>query len=226
MFFFINKKGAFFIRRSFGSDELYWCLFHEYVQQHLANGDRPLEFFIEGMRSRTSKSLRPKQGMLASCVELFLKTHRTSDIYFVPISLTYERLLEESLYANELLGIPKPKETVGGLVKARSILGECYGSIFVNFARPVSLKECMQRLHAEKRSLQQRMSLGNLTPSFIFELNSSQNRSIEALSFVLLLDMLRNQVIQPMSIISTCILISMVKETNKILILKLNKKVA
>lgn len=167
------------------------------------------------MRSRTSKSLRPKQGMLASCVELFLKSHRCTDISFVPISLTYERLLEESLYANELLGIPKPKETVGGLVKARSILNECYGSIFVNFARPISLRECIQQLHAEKSLYQERhrsprYSLGNLTPEFIFELSPAQTRSIEPLSYVLLLDMLRNQIIQPMSIISTCLLISMV----------------
>lgn len=152
--------------------------------------------------------------MLASCVELFLKSHRAADIYFVPISLTYERLLEESLYADELLGIPKPKETVGGLVKARSILNECYGSIFVNFARPISLRECMARLlldvHSLPPGLDERSSLGNLTPAFIFELTAAQTRHVEHLSYVLLLDMLRNQVIQPMSIISTCLLLSMV----------------
>lgn len=45
---FIRHSGGFFIRRSFGSDELYWAIFHEYVQEHLLNCDRPLEFFIEG----------------------------------------------------------------------------------------------------------------------------------------------------------------------------------
>ena len=60
----IRHCGAFFIRRSFGSDKLYWALFNEYVQQHLLNCDRPLEFFIEGTRSRTSKSLPPKHGKL------------------------------------------------------------------------------------------------------------------------------------------------------------------
>ena len=58
----IRHCGAFFIRRSFGSDELYWAIFQQYVQEHLTNCDRPLEFFIEGTRSRTSKSLQPKQG--------------------------------------------------------------------------------------------------------------------------------------------------------------------
>ena len=142
----IRHTGAFFIRRSFGSDELYWAIFHQYVQEHLHNGDCPLEFFVEGTRSRTSKSLQPKQGMLSTCLELYLKGHRVEDIYIVPISLSYERLLEELLYSNELLGIPKPKESVGGLVKARAILGQNYGSIFINFARPVSVREMMSLL--------------------------------------------------------------------------------
>lgn len=33
------------------------------------------------------------------------------DTYLVPISISYERILEESLYAYELLGVPKPKES-------------------------------------------------------------------------------------------------------------------
>ncbi len=35
------------------------------------------------------------------------------DISLVPISISYERVLEESLLAHELLGVPKPKETTG-----------------------------------------------------------------------------------------------------------------
>lgn len=200
----IRHTGAFFIRRSFGSDELYWAIFHEYVQQHLSNCDRPLEFFIEGTRSRTSKSLQPKQGMLSTCVELYMKGHRTQDIYFVPISLTYERLLEEILYSNELLGIPKPKETVGGLVKARSILNQSYGSIFINFSRPISLREVLHNLQGPKLNLRSNL----LNPSFIFELSSDQFKAIESMSYLILIDMLRNQVIQPISLISTCLLLS------------------
>ena len=161
----IRHTGAFFIRRSFGSDQLYWALFNEYVQQHLLNCDRPLEFFIEGMRSRTSKSLRPKLGMLSSCIEPYLKGHRLEDIYLVPISLTYERLLEELLYSNELLGIPKPKESVSGLVKARSILNQSFGTIFINFSRPISVREMMHHLSGPKLT-------NTLMPSFVFELSA------------------------------------------------------
>jgi glycerone phosphate O-acyltransferase len=44
----LRKSGAFFIRRTFGSDKLYWAIFHEYVQQHITNQDGPIEFFLEG----------------------------------------------------------------------------------------------------------------------------------------------------------------------------------
>lgn len=33
------------------------------------------------------------------------------DVTLVPVSISYERILEEALYARELLGVPKPKES-------------------------------------------------------------------------------------------------------------------
>lgn len=33
------------------------------------------------------------------------------DIKFVPINISYDRILEETLFAFELLGVPKPKES-------------------------------------------------------------------------------------------------------------------
>lgn len=36
---------------------------------------------------------------------------RLPDIMMVPISISYERTLEELLFSRELLGIPKPKES-------------------------------------------------------------------------------------------------------------------
>ena len=202
----MRYSGAFFIRRSFGSDELYWAVFHEYVQEHLLSCERPLEFFIEGTRSRTSKSLPPKFGMIGSCIEAYIKLHRVEDIYFVPISVTYEKLLEEMLYSSELLGIPKPKESVSGLMKARTILKQNYGSIFINFARPVSLREMLYYIDGPMNA-QNTISQHTLTPSFVFEINKQQHKSIELVSYTLLIEMLKNQIVQPISIIATCLLI-------------------
>lgn len=38
-------------------------------------------------------------------------TSEIPDILLVPISISYERVLEEKLFAYELLGVPKPRET-------------------------------------------------------------------------------------------------------------------
>lgn len=51
---------------------MYTALFTEYVQRLIADWS-PIEFFIEGKRSRTGKSLHPKFGLLNICVEPFLQ---------------------------------------------------------------------------------------------------------------------------------------------------------
>ncbi|CAL8314536.1 unnamed protein product [Lota lota] len=135
----LRMSGAFFIRRSFGGDKLYWAVFSEYVKTMLRNGMAPVEFFLEGTRSRTCKSLTPKLGLLNIVMEPFLKGE-VFDVSLVPVSISYERILEESLYARELLGVPKPKESTSGLFKARKVLGENYGSIHVYFGHPVSVR--------------------------------------------------------------------------------------
>uniref|UniRef100_A0A8C9VUS7 Glyceronephosphate O-acyltransferase n=1 Tax=Scleropages formosus TaxID=113540 RepID=A0A8C9VUS7_SCLFO len=139
----LRMSGAFFIRRSFGGDKLYWAVFSEYVKTMLRNGYAPIEFFLEGTRSRTCKSLTPKLGLLNIVMEPFFKGE-VFDVSLVPISISYERVLEEALYARELLGVPKPKESTSGLLKARKILSEDYGSIHVYFGHPVSLRSLAQ----------------------------------------------------------------------------------
>ncbi|XP_037304643.2 dihydroxyacetone phosphate acyltransferase isoform X2 [Pungitius pungitius] len=135
----LRMSGAFFIRRSFGGNKLYWAVFSEYVKTMLKNGFAPVEFFLEGTRSRTSKSLTPKLGLLNIVMDPFLKGE-VFDVNVVPVSISYERILEETLYARELLGIPKPKESTSGLFKARKVLSEDYGSIHVYFGQPVSVR--------------------------------------------------------------------------------------
>jgi glycerone phosphate O-acyltransferase len=137
---FLRRSGAFFMRRTFGSDLLYWSVFSEYVQQHLSTGYAPVEFFIEGTRSRTAKSYHPKLGLLSVVMEPYL-SGSVADVMFVPISVSYERTLEEELFAREQLGVPKPKESTKGLFKATSILSEDYGKIFITLGDPVSLHE-------------------------------------------------------------------------------------
>ncbi|KAM8831772.1 dihydroxyacetone phosphate acyltransferase isoform 2-T2 [Spinachia spinachia] len=139
----VSRSGAVFIRRTIGSDKLYWAVLSEYVQTIVKKGFAPLEFFVEGQRSRTLKSLMPKFGIMRMVLEPFFKGE-VYDIKLVPVSLSYDRVLEESLLAHELLGIPKPKESTKGLLKAVKVLREDYGSMHVNFGRPMSVRQLCQ----------------------------------------------------------------------------------
>ncbi|KAA0708276.1 Dihydroxyacetone phosphate acyltransferase [Triplophysa tibetana] len=138
-----RRAGAFFIRRGIGSDKLYWAVLSEYVRTIVRTGYAPLEFFVEGLRSRTLKSLSPKLGMMQMVLEPFFKGE-VFDITLVPISISYDRVLEESLLVRELLGVPKPKETTGGLLKARTVLQEDYGCMHVCFGTPLSVRDLMK----------------------------------------------------------------------------------
>ncbi|VDM39168.1 unnamed protein product [Toxocara canis] len=135
----LRRCGAFFIRREFGKDRLYWSLFTEYVQTHLINADHPVEFFIEGTRSRSGKSLYPRYGLLQILVEPFLRC-QLYDMVIVPVTMNYDKILEEALYAYELLGFPKPKESTTGLLKARRILNKRFGRVYMTFGEPISVR--------------------------------------------------------------------------------------
>ncbi|XP_070705394.1 dihydroxyacetone phosphate acyltransferase [Pempheris klunzingeri] len=139
----LRRSGAFFIRRAIGSDKLYWAVLSEYVKTIVRRGFAPVEFYVEGLRSRTLKSLNPKLGMMHMVVEPYFKGE-VYDITLVPISISYDRVLEESLLAHELLGVPKPKESTTGLLKATKVLQEDYGSMHVNFGRPLSVRHLCQ----------------------------------------------------------------------------------
>ncbi|XP_070781670.1 dihydroxyacetone phosphate acyltransferase [Enoplosus armatus] len=139
----LRRSGAFFIRRAIGSDKLYWAVLSEYVKTIVKRGIAPVEFYVEGLRSRTLKSLTPKLGMMHMVLEPYFKGE-VYDITLVPVSISYDRVLEESLLAHELLGIPKPKESTMGLLKASKVLQEDYGSMHVNFGHPLSVRHLCQ----------------------------------------------------------------------------------
>jgi glycerone phosphate O-acyltransferase len=148
----LRNCGAFFIRRSFRTDLLYWTIFDEYVKTHLIHGDYPLEFFIEGARSRTLKSLLPpRQGMLKSCLECYFR-RQIDNLILVPISINYEKILEDNLHANELLGIPKPKESKSGLLKATQILKKSFGSMIVRFSQPIHIHDAYESFKNQQKN--------------------------------------------------------------------------
>uniref|UniRef100_A0A8C1B733 Phospholipid/glycerol acyltransferase domain-containing protein n=1 Tax=Cyprinus carpio carpio TaxID=630221 RepID=A0A8C1B733_CYPCA len=194
----LRMSGAFFIRRSFGGDKLYWAVFSEYVKTMLRKGYAPIEFFLEGTRSRTCKSLTPKTGLLNIVMEPFFKGE-LFDVSLVPVSISYERVLEESLYARELLGVPKPKESTSGLLKARRVLSEDYGSMHVYFGHPVSVRSL-----AEGKI---KRSQYNLLPRYIPQKPSVDTHEfLNDAAFRLVRIQEENMVLKPWVLIATLLL--------------------
>jgi len=136
-----RRAGAFFMRRSF-DDAVYKEVFRAYVAYLVREGFTQ-EFFIEGARSRTGRTLAPKLGMLSWDVEGFLAAPQRRDLFFVPIAITYERLVEEGAMIEELAGAAKKDESMMGLVRARKVLQRRWGSAHVSFGEPISLGDAL-----------------------------------------------------------------------------------
>ncbi|KAM5206413.1 dihydroxyacetone phosphate acyltransferase isoform 2-T2 [Hipposideros larvatus] len=194
----LRMSGAFFMRRTFGGNKLYWAVFSEYVKTMLRNGYAPVEFFLEGTRSRSAKTLTPKFGLLNIVMEPFFK-REVFDTYLVPISISYDKILEETLYVYELLGVPKPKESTTGLLKARKILSENFGNIHVYVGDPVSLRS----LAAGRMS----RSPYNLVPRYIPQKQSEDMHAFVAeVAYRMQLVQIQNLTLNPWALIVAVLL--------------------
>ncbi|VDP26231.1 unnamed protein product [Heligmosomoides polygyrus] len=182
----LRRSGAFYIRRSIGQDHLYWAILSEYVQTHIVHSDRPVEFFVEGTRSRVGKSLPPKYGLLQMVLEPYLRG-KVYDIVVVPVTTNYDKLLEEMLYSYELLGFPKPKETTSGLLKARDFINKRFGRCFMTFGEPISIRNYFgMSLHRSQFVCQ---------PDSQFVLSEVQRKQIKKFAHVVVETLDRNAVI-------------------------------
>jgi glycerol-3-phosphate O-acyltransferase len=79
-------------------------------------------------------------GMLSMTVDPVLDG-QVADAYFIPTSISYEKVIEAKSYWKELEGGQKKKEDVGALIGSSSkVLRSKYGHVFVDFAEPISLR--------------------------------------------------------------------------------------
>ncbi len=136
----LRRGGAFFMRRSFKGSALYSAVFRQYLIANLVKGV-PIEFFIEGGRSRTGRTLNPKPGMLSMIVRGYL-SEPTRPVVFMPANLGYEKLVEGGTYMADA-GTVKEKESLGGLIRAVRGLKGKFGRAYVNFAEPIDLKSVL-----------------------------------------------------------------------------------
>jgi glycerol-3-phosphate O-acyltransferase len=145
----LRRGGAFFMRRSF-NDPLYSTVFREYMSQLFARGVA-IEYFIEGGRSRTGRSLTPRGGLLSMTVRSFLRESRRP-VMFQPVYIGYEKIMEAESYIGELSGKPKQKESLRGLLRAFGVLRKHYGKVAVNFGEPVFLEPLLDEVAPDWRA--------------------------------------------------------------------------
>ncbi|OQM34134.1 1-acyl-sn-glycerol-3-phosphate acyltransferase [bacterium endosymbiont of Pedicinus badii] len=133
--YFLRKLGAFYIRRTFQGNKLYSLVLREYFHE-LFKTKHPVEYFIEGGRSRTGKLLYPKIGILIMTIQSIMKKKRT--IYLVPVHFGYEKILEIKSYLQESLGQRKKKENVLQIFLGLFLLKKL-GIACINFGNPINL---------------------------------------------------------------------------------------
>ena len=154
-----RRAGAFFIRRSFSGDRLYAAVVDAYIRRLIKDGVA-LEFFPEGGRSRTGKLLPPKLGLLSLVVDAALGVP-TRTTWFCPISIGYERFVEEKAFVREVSGGEKSKENVQGLVRAVDAMVGRYGRLSVQFGKPLLLADVLRELDPKATEA----DLATLTPA-------------------------------------------------------------
>src|SRR6266481_351339 len=141
--------GAYFIRRRF-RESLYHTVLERYVQLITRNGVTQ-GIFPEGGLSRDGKLRPPKLGLLDYICRSLTDPAFDRDIWFVPVALNYDRVLEDRSLIRELItagGRPSRLAQLGTVVSylvsntVRLLTGRLkrYGRVAVNFGTPLSLR--------------------------------------------------------------------------------------
>jgi glycerol-3-phosphate O-acyltransferase len=139
----LRRGGAFFIRRTFQGNALYAAVLRGYLRLILARGF-PIEYFIEGTRSRTGRLLPPKLGLLAMTIQSYL-ADRARPIVFQPVYIGYEKLVEGDTFLGELSGAHKKQETLAGVIGSLRALRERFGAVQLSFGEPIRLEAVLDQ---------------------------------------------------------------------------------
>ncbi|HUG31621.1 MAG TPA: 1-acyl-sn-glycerol-3-phosphate acyltransferase [Acidimicrobiia bacterium] len=133
----LRRTGVFFIRRSFRDNELYKIVLRAYID-FLIEKRFPLEWYMEGGRSRSGRLNPPRFGLLHYVVDS-LRRGKSEDIQLIPVSITYDQIHDVPDYAREAQGRNKEEESIGWLVRAIRSLRQRYGDIHIRFGEPISV---------------------------------------------------------------------------------------
>jgi glycerol-3-phosphate O-acyltransferase len=192
----LRRGGAFFLRRSFKDDPLYAAVFAEYLHV-IASRGFPIEYFIEGGRSRTGRMLAPKAGMLAMTVDSVLRGIKRP-LVFVPVYIGYEQLLEGESYTAELSGKPKEKESVWAILTSLKKLKRRFGKVHVNIGEPLPLERFLDRHWPEWRA--------QGAPGAVEEHEAARHRTVSALATAIVTRINEALVVNPVNLVAVAML--------------------
>ncbi len=133
----LRRTGVFFIRRSFRDNELYKIVLRAYID-YLIEKRFPIEWYMEGGRSRSGRLNPPRFGLLHYVVDS-LRRGKSDDLQLIPVSITYDQIQDVPDYAREAQGRGKEEESIGWLVRAVRSLRRRYGDIYIRFGDPISV---------------------------------------------------------------------------------------
>jgi len=136
---FLRRTGIFFIRREFKDNEPYKFVLRQYLA-YLLEKRFPLEWYIEGGRSRSGKLREPRLGLLAYVVDDYVEGI-VDDVVFVPVSIAYDQISDIAAYAAEQRGAAKERESFSWALRFIRGLRRRNGDIFVRWGEPISLAE-------------------------------------------------------------------------------------
>lgn len=157
----LRRGGAFFMRRTFKGNKLYAAVFDEYLHSVFSHG-YSTEYFVEGGRSRTGRTLNPKAGMLAMTLRSYLRDSR-KPIIFMPVYVGYEKVFESSSYQGELKGKKKKKEGLGSVFSSIRNMKRSFGKVRVTFGEPIKFDNL---LDSEQPNWREQRSENNFKPEW------------------------------------------------------------
>jgi glycerol-3-phosphate O-acyltransferase len=137
----VRRSGAFFIRRTFKDNEVYKFVLQNYID-YLVEKRFPLEWYIEGGRSRSGKLLPPRFGLLAYVADAYRRA-RSEDVVLIPASIAYDQITDVGDYASEARGGAKEREGFGWFLRVLRRAGRNYGHIHIRFGEPVFLSKTL-----------------------------------------------------------------------------------
>ncbi|MGH7537073.1 MAG: 1-acyl-sn-glycerol-3-phosphate acyltransferase [Gemmatimonadales bacterium] len=153
--------GSYFIRRRF-REPLYHAVLERYVQLITRNGVTQ-GFFPEGRLSRDGRLGPPKLGLLDYICRTVLDPEFSRDIWFVPVGMNFDRVLEDRTLIRELID---ERDRPGRLAQLGTVLSyvtgnlvrlltgrlKRYGRAAVTFGAPLSLRHWLTSAPADMLS--------------------------------------------------------------------------